>query len=959
MLDQSDGPIESGGDPEDAANALRWLVDVETASSCPGGLIRVVGYDRSGRPADEVAVMERADEYGAYAVFFEAAPNGQNGNAQALVFIGVGAEDDLAFAELHKRLWSWGGVPLVYRRTSGTVQMFRCSHGPDFAKAGKMVCRPFDTLRIGAQINDIQAWWRFEQIRNGTLWDDPATAECLLSEDGAAHQRLVVAVRTLHQSLQTSGLLGPGLRRRLLILSLLIAYLDQRGGLPARFFDGFVPGATRLAQVLRDGKALVAMLADLKRLFNGDVFSLTRRERREILGTADLDHFAVLVDARQDESGQMNLWSLYSFRDLPVEVVSHVYELFVDDPKVSVYTPPALVRLIIDEVLDDGRLDRVIDDGEIVVDPACGSGIFLVEAFKKVVLRWRQRHDWSRPDVETLRRLLGRIHGIDIERGAIELATFSLCLAMCDAMTPETIRATPELFPRLRHRSLIRGDFFVKAKKLRYERVCAVVGNPPFKSKLETKGALSAWQRYVKSDGALPDRQVAYLFLHESMRLLTEGGAVGMVQQYNFLYNERPDFRRAFFRRWNVREVLDFVSVRNLFSKDTKALVVIATSETPTSDGSTLHAVFRRSARADASLHFDVDHYDMHWIPRRTILDDVTPDPWRANLLGGPRTYAFVKRLRTMPTLRAHALSMGWKFGEGFIDGAAGKARPAEHLYDQPVLPSEALTRRGIDLDRIGRVERKPIEAPRTAALFTPPMLLIREHVDLPCAVWNDGYLTFRNKIVGFAANEVRELEPVERWLKCGSTSLRAYAAAISVRALTQKATTLSCRDIYELPFDPNEEELELSRNESIVAADIVDYLLDYVRLGHTSALAQSNGVDALDRYSAAFLDQVNAFYPRNRLRRAGHAQIGGLLCLGFVFGEGEVDWCGGEALKARLDALLVEHRNASLSVTRIARIYDDRFVFLLKPDRFRFWLPSVALRDGDDVLADLRDHGI
>jgi hypothetical protein len=31
---------------------------------------------------------------------------------------------------------------------------------------------------------------------------------------------------------------------------------------------------------------------------------------------------------------------------------------------------------------------------------------------------------------------------------------------------------------------------------------------------------------------------------------------------------------------------------------------------------------------------------------------------------------------------------------------------------------------------------------------------------------------------------------------------------------------------------------------------------------------------------------------------------------------------------------------------------------FLLKPDRFRYWLRSIALRDADETLADLRAQG-
>lgn len=57
-------------------------------------------------------------------------------------------------------------------------------------------------------------------------------------------------------------------------------------------------------------------------------------------------------------------------------------------------------------------------------------------------------------------------------------------------------------------------------------------------------------------------------------------------------------------------------------------------------------------------------------------------------------------------------------------------------------------------------------------------------------------------------------------------------------------------------------------------------------------------------------------------------------------------------------NALIREQRSESVSVTRIARIYDDNLLFLIKPDRLRFWMRSIGLRDADEVLADLRAQG-
>src|SRR2546421_1469877 len=118
-------------------DCAKWLVDLDTSSTEPvvDGLVTVEGYRRDGRPPEEVAMMEKAAGYRAHAVFFEAERNGRAPVAQAFVFISDGPADDLQFAALHQRLWSWGGVPLLYRKTPGLVQLFRCAHKPDFMSA--------------------------------------------------------------------------------------------------------------------------------------------------------------------------------------------------------------------------------------------------------------------------------------------------------------------------------------------------------------------------------------------------------------------------------------------------------------------------------------------------------------------------------------------------------------------------------------------------------------------------------------------------------------------------------------------------------------------------------------------------------------------------------------------------------------------------------------------------------
>ena len=174
----------------------------------------------------------------------------------------------------------------------------------------------------------------------------------------------------------------------------------------------------------------------------------------------------------------------------PVELISNIYQLFVKDVGSSIYTPPALVRLMIEEALSWDRLDALMAGDDVILDPACGSGVFLVEAYKRLVLHWRLRNEWARPGVDDLRPLLDRVHGVDIEEGAIELAAFSLCLSLCDALQPEEIRASVNLFPPLANATLHRSCFFdAKVHGLLKVPVSVVVGNPPFESTLTTDGA--------------------------------------------------------------------------------------------------------------------------------------------------------------------------------------------------------------------------------------------------------------------------------------------------------------------------------------------------------------------------------------------------------------------------------------------------------------------------------------
>lgn len=1024
-------------------------------------------------PADIRVIVEKAAiDFGATHIFFRSRP-GRPSIPEALVFDDTGKANTRSneqFAALHRRLWSWGAVPLVYRRLSGRVDVFRCAHKPDFDTTKALPqYAPHDWIDLLGTATDITAqlekkpWWDMRRLANGTLWDDRGIAKQFLS-DASAHKTILEHVKALDKQLDKDSGLAPHLRRRLVIISLLVAYLEDREvfQLEGGFFARFKPDAEKFFHVLGDAEALIELLHYLEtERFNGNVFSLDDDEKHQLRQTTHLKKFAELIEGVSEPGGQQNLWRLYSFRDLPVELISHIYQLFVEDKTTCVYTPPFLARLMLEEALTLDRMDRLEERNEIVFDPSCGSGVFLVEAFKRLVLHWRKNHAWKTPPVDVLRTLLQRVGGTDVDRYAVELAAFSLCLAMCEELPREAIFKEWRLFPTLKGKTLVETCFFKHARENKLARNIGIaVGNPPFGSASQVGTTEQAYDEYLAAHGAksLPDRQSAYLFMHHCLEALVPDGLLCLMQKDNFLYNRRSiGFRRAILERWDVRQILDFTPIRGMFPKDAKVVVVMAEARQPQPKRSILHAIFRRTAHTQAELSFELDYYDMHWLPRQVVM---TKDfVWRCNLFGGGRTVSLVERLKKLPTLKEFVEAQGWDYGEGFMVGTpdgyefqlttvsnlgalpktgqalvllakvgahlhlrifdqtgklviektqqqmlagttldslkevfSGGAPPdvdkltndeiqnlvdcavhvsgsqpiearkrIDYLYNQPVISMKAISPDGsIDLSMAQPQTEKSFQWPRCETRFTTPLLLIGKLDSLPSAYVGpkSGFLTYGHSIVGIGGgcDKPELLKGFSLRLARQNECLRGYAAITSATAGIRQATTLIKADIDDLPFPREEADLDLTENDQIILDDAFDYYRDFQRFGDDAEMMRKTEPKEYHDFARIFTRQLNVVH--KKLRSLPVKSWAGISCQPFVFGKEEADWTDAESLHGKLDKLLRAKKSPSLTTVRIMRIFDGPFLFLIKPDRLRYWLKSIALRDADEALADLRALG-
>ena len=703
-----------------------------------------------------------------------------------------------------------------------------------------------------------------------------------------------------------------------------------------------------------DPECVLRLLHNLEAKFNGDVFALPSEAT---LTAKSLRKFASLVEARTLNQ-QRYLWEQFSFSHLPVEVISHLYQRFVKG-STAVYTPPFLAALLIDFAMPYEKLTGK----ERVLDPACGSGVFLVGAFRRLINVWRSKNKWKMPDVDTLKNILkGQIFGVELDGGAVDLTAFSLALAVCDSLRPNVI--WNELrFDRLRDTNLFEGDFFdfaladVEETGRSPGKFDLVIGNPPFESEFsEPARQLNA--KFTEERGSIPDKQIAYLFLDQALRTATRSGTVCLIQPSGFLYNlQSHSFRASVAKTGRISTILDFTSIRGLYGgagADPKTIAILVNNALERLD--LVHLTFRRTYETTQRVAFEIDHYDRHHLRIHELI--LNPRAARANLLGGGRLAFLAERLGNLRTLADVVSENGWLMGEGFIEGRTGK-QSGTHLTGQRLLPTSSLTEDGIDTDQLQAVEATEFMWPRIKELFEPPLILIREHDSLPIAFWDQSVLAFKDKIIGIhaPASDKAKLRRVFEFMKTHRRTLQFALALNGSQALVGKATAVLKNDIESLPVPQEAEVLTLTNWEQALADDVLEYFKDYVRLGQKSPLlANSADTATLQSYAELFCRMLGSIY--DNLRPAEPVFLDGLICQPFYFGdEPSIEWLGPDCQK-QLESLIYDEAIESLRTIRVVRLYHENVIFIVKPDRLRYWIRSTAIRDADDTLVDLQQQG-
>jgi hypothetical protein len=302
----------------------------------------------------------------------------------------------------------------------------------------------------------------------------------------------------------------------------------------------------------------------------------------------------------------------YEFSVLPVEILGQVYEQFLgkvirltpahrakveEKPEVRkaggvYYTPSYIVDYIVRQTvgrLVEGKTPRQIRELR-VLDPACGSGSFLLGAYQYLLnyhREWYEANDpakharrkqpavyqgpggeWRLTGAEKKRILLNNIYGVDIDRQAVEVTKLSLLLKVLEGETEETLgqqlslwreRALPDLGNNVKcGNSLIGPDYYAsqllpdEAEMRRvnpfdweaaFPEIIAnggfdcVISNPPYIRIQTMKEWAPTEVEFYKRGYAAASKgnyDIYVVFVERALQLLNDRGRMGYILPHKF-----------------------------------------------------------------------------------------------------------------------------------------------------------------------------------------------------------------------------------------------------------------------------------------------------------------------------------------------------------------------------------------------------------------------------------------
>jgi len=511
-------------------------------------------------------------------------------NIPVVTFMQVDVFDPIHAAFVQKSLWNLGLVDLLLIFSPDTVYAVSLVQSPS-----KEPVSATNDKRLIETLNIISDALSLKELIPGLesgRWINENKS--YFSKQERIDNKLLSNLTTTKNHLVSRYDMSVESAQTLIMQIMFIAYLEDREILVPQYFsdacnDGSITG---LHDLLARGEPalLCALFKNLNADFNGSLFIAVGGFDENDSTLISGDYLKILFefrDGRVDmKSGQVSFWP-YEFNYIPVELVSAIYDRFLASDASQqrdhgeYYTPLLLAELVVSQAWEALPKNTTSIPNFSVLDPACGSGIFLVRVFQRLVSEWREAHGNRRPSWRTLTNIIKRIHGHDINSGAVNVTLFSLYVTMLEQVKPSDIQvlmAQGHLLPVLLGDTLKTVDYFSSEPIPKKHDL--IIGNPPWVSR--KRGASVLAETWAKDNNRpLPGGEIAWAFTWKSISHIKDDGIISFILPgMSYLANHQKktiQARNSFFSEIQLHEIINLADTRFLLFEKAKRPAAVIT----------------------------------------------------------------------------------------------------------------------------------------------------------------------------------------------------------------------------------------------------------------------------------------------------------------------------------------------------------------------------------------------
>lgn len=211
------------------------------------------------------------------------------------------------------------------------------------------------------------------------------------------------------------------------------------------------------------------------------------------------------------------------------------------------FTPPEIIRYIMSRLpLREFVLALEKEESPIILDPACGSGGFLVHFYNNAKTIMLER-DWNHKDVTEA--LYNSIYGFDIDGFAVQLSTLNLVLK-------EKISDIGQLPSHVYTLDAVRTPLLGGERtspELIHHKFTLIIGNPPFFEIKQFPGFATEYPMLLSN----PKPNIASLFFLRYVQLLADDGILSFLLPASILFSDRfLDVRKYLLDYYTILEIV-------------------------------------------------------------------------------------------------------------------------------------------------------------------------------------------------------------------------------------------------------------------------------------------------------------------------------------------------------------------------------------------------------------------